>query len=731
MVGRRDDGRARLVGQAPERRAPQVAGRLLEGRAGSARARAAGRFRIDAQEMERQTRGAGEVLDVGGIAIGFFATQTVVDMGDHELEAARLRRPPQELEQDARVPPARNGDEHPAAREAEGIERPRERPLEGRCRAIGAGGVVSGASHRLQHSRRAAARFARRRRDGGSTDRAIRYSRHAMSRMTDAAPAVDPDLELPADVGRWIEFWAARQPDALAWVDDERRCSWREAADRVARLADWLRRAGVEPGARVALWLGNRTAVLEAIFAAARVGAIALPINARLTPLEVAFQLADATPRVLLVERAFRERADQALAAVANSPPPRCLEVGRGEPAGRPSAGHGAAADADADAETCAYERALAASDPAASPSAAAPFDPDAAMILMYTSGTTGQPKGALLPHRKTLANCRNARAGFGTTARDRVLVVTPLFHSLGLQILALPALYCGAAIFIQEGFDPARAWRAVEQEGITYLGAVPTAHQRLLDALGPQAPTSLRFVFTAGAAAPAALLHAYHRRGVAMLQGYGQTETSMLTCQRAEDALAKAGSVGRPLPLAELRLVEPATLDGPVAGWRDVEAGAVGEIVVRGPITMLGYWKRPEATRETLRGEWVRTGDLATRDGDFDVTLVGRAREMYISGGENVYPAEVEAVLESHPAIEEAAVVAIADATWGEVGRAHLVPRAGAALDLEALSEWLAPRLARFKHPRSFVVETSLPRTASGKVQKHRLADPAPIAPR
>ncbi|MBK7947502.1 MAG: AMP-binding protein [Deltaproteobacteria bacterium] len=524
---------------------------------------------------------------------------------------------------------------------------------------------------------------------------------------------------MPGDVGRWIEFWAARQPDALAWVDDERRCSWREAADRVARLADWLQRAGVGPGERVALWLANRTAVLEAIFAAARIGAIALPINARLTPLEVAFQLADAAPRVLLVERAFRERADQALAAVTTVPPPSRLEVGRG------------AARADGRVDACAYELALAASDPAAGPANADPRDPDSPMILMYTSGTTGQPKGALLPHRKTLANCRNARAGFGTTARDRVLVVTPLFHSLGLQILALPALFCGAAVVIQEGFDPVRAWRAVDQEGITYLGAVPTAHQRLLDALGPEAPASLRFVFTAGAAAPAALLHAYHRRGVVMLQGYGQTETSMLTCQRPEEALAKAGSVGRPLPFAELRLVAPATLDGPVAGWRDVEAGAVGEIVVRGPITMLGYWKRPEATRETLRGEWVRTGDLATRDGDFDVTLVGRAREMYISGGENVYPAEVEAVLESHPAIAEAAVVAVADATWGEIGRAHLVPRAGFALDLDALPEWLAPRLARFKQPRSYVVEASLPRTASGKVQKHRLADPAPIAPR
>ena len=304
------------------------------------------------------------------------------------------------------------------------------------------------------------------------------------------------------------------------------------------------------------------------------------------------------------------------------------------------------------------------------------------------------------------------------------MLVVVPLFHSLGLQILALPALYCGAGVVIQEGFDAERVWQAVEREGISYLGAVPTAHQRLLEVLEKRAkvPGRLRFLFTAGAAAPAELIHAYHRRGLAMIQGYGQTETSLLTCLDAERALAKAGSVGRPLPHAEIRLVEPATLEGPVEAWRDVGEGEVGEIVVRGPITMLGYWQRPEATRETLRGEWLRTGDLATRDADFDITLVGRAREMYISGGENVYPAEVEAVLVRHPDVAEAAVVAIPDARWGEVGRAHLVAKPGRSIAREPLAAWLSERLARFKQPQEYVIEEALPRTASGKVQKHRL---------
>ncbi len=476
-------------------------------------------------------------------------------------------------------------------------------------------------------------------------------------------------------------------------------CSFRDADERVARLATWLVRQHIAPGDRVALWLNNRGAVLEGVFACARIGAIALPINGRLTPVEVAYQLGDAVPRVLLVEASFRERADRALAA-CEAPTPLRLEVG---------------GDIDA------YESALASVSPERFDRAPGPEEP---MILMYTSGTTGLPKGALLPHRKALFNNRNARACFDITSGDRVLVAVPLFHSLGLQILALPALYCGAGLVIQEGFDAERVWQAVEREGISYLGGVPTAHQRLLEALEQRAevPGRLRFLFTAGAAAPAELIRAYHRRGLAMIQGYGQTETSLLTCLDADRALAKAGSVGRPLPHAEIRLVEPSTLEGPVEAWLDVGEGEVGEIVVRGPIAMLGYWQRPEATRETLRGEWLRTGDLATRDADFDISLVGRAREMYISGGENVYPAEVEAVLVSHPDVAEAAVVAIPDARWGEVGRAHLVAKPGRAIEREQLTLWLAERLARFKQPREYVFEEALPRTASGKVQKHRL---------
>jgi fatty-acyl-CoA synthase len=209
--------------------------------------------------------------------------------------------------------------------------------------------------------------------------------------------------------------------------------------------------------------------------------------------------------------------------------------------------------------------------------------------------------------------------------------------------------------------------------------------------------------------------------RGVRLKQGFGQTETSILCCLDARDAIRKAGSVGKPVFHAEVRVVSRDEIAAhPTAG---AAVGETGEIVVRGPITMLGYWNNPEATAQTLRGDWLRTGDLATRDEEGFLTLVGRARHMYISGGENVYPAEIERVYAEHPAVREIAVVGVPDPKWGEVGCAYVVPAEDARIDPEALREWGSQRLARFKLPKRFVEVSELPRTETGKVQKHRLA--------
>jgi fatty-acyl-CoA synthase len=460
----------------------------------------------------------------------------------------------------------------------------------------------------------------------------------------------------------------------------------------------------VRPGDRVAVLMGNHAPYLETVFAATRLGAMAVPVNVRWSPREIAVLLDDCTPHSVVYDAERAGVLGRALAAADHAP-----ELGL--EAGPPDAP---------------YEAALDAASPHPAPVAVSPEDP---MILMYTSGTTGTPKGALLPHRKTLYNSKNAERFFKMGVDDRVLVVIPLFHSFGLAILSLPTLHTGGTIFLQAHFDPAEVWRTVAAEGVTFFGAVPTMYRHLHEELAAHEPghydlRSLRFLFTAGSAIPVELILAYERRGLVLKQGFGQTETSILTCLDADDAVRKAGSVGRPVHHGDVRVVARDSLDGEPETWRDVAVGETGEIVVRGPITMLGYWRRPEATAEILRGEWLRTGDLATIDDEGFLTLVGRARELYISGGENVYPAEVEAVLEGHPAIREAAVVGVPDERWGEVGRAFVALEPGATLDPAELDAFARERLAKYKLPQSVVTLKELPRTETGKIQKWKLAE-------
>jgi fatty-acyl-CoA synthase len=508
-------------------------------------------------------------------------------------------------------------------------------------------------------------------------------------------------------VGGWLARRAALTGERIAVIEtdgsEERRLRYADLEERCQRAAAWLRGVGVVPGDRVALLLANRSAYLELVFAAARIGAIAVPLNARLAAPEIRELLADCTPRVLVHESEL-EPLVSAACRDASPPPETCLAIG-----GVPDA----------------WEQGLAAAQPDPH---IEPVSPDDPMILMYTSGTTGIPKGALLPHRKALFNSLNAQLFFELTARDRVLVVVPLFHSFGLKILSIPALYAGATLVLQRHFDPEAVWRAVERHRISYLGGVPTMF-RALDAVLAEQPDrfalgSLRFLFTAGAAIPVEVIHAFERRGMVLKQGFGQTETSILCCLDAQDAIRKAGSVGRPVFHAEVRLIRPDSFDDPPKSWREAPPGMTGEIVVRGPITMLGYWQRPEASAETLREDWLRTGDLATRDEEGFFTLTGRARDLFISGGENVYPAQIEAVYREHPAVRDIAVVGVPDERWGEVGRAHVVLAEGARLDPDALRAWGRARLAVFKVPRSYVEEKELPRTVTGKVQKHRLLE-------
>ena len=527
-----------------------------------------------------------------------------------------------------------------------------------------------------------------------------------MSASSYPASASENEISEFHNLGSWPSHWAQLKPNQLAVGDADRRLDWSSFAGRVGRASGLLQREGIQSGDRVAFLLRNRTAALEILFGTARVGGICLPINLRLTAREIAFQLDDCRPAAIFFESDIQALVEETLSLASHTPLLRVAVGGIDD----------------------AYEAAL---DQASETESPVAVSPDAPAILMYTSGTTGAPKGALLPHRKALYNARNAIHGFQIRSDDRVLVAAPLFHSLGLQILSLPLLYAGGSLLLQDRFEPDAVWRAAEEEAISYFGGVPAMHQRLYQALNNGASAgrrfpALRFIFSAGSAISAELIRDFSALDILVLQGYGQTETSTLCCLDSDDALRKAGSVGRPVPHAEVRVVLRDTLGNDPRHWRDADPGDTGEIVVRGPINMLGYWERPAATAETLIGDWLRTGDLARRDAEGFVTLVGRAREMFISGGENVYPAEVEAAYREHPAIREIAVIGVPDPTWGEVGRAHVILEPGEPLDEASLAAWAHTRLAGFKLPREIVIETEFPRTASGKVRKHRLKGPA-----
>jgi fatty-acyl-CoA synthase len=489
-----------------------------------------------------------------------------------------------------------------------------------------------------------------------------------------------PDPGPEANVGTWLELHAAETPERPALVVEStgERISYRELEARVRRVAAALAGLGLAPGDRIALALPSEPLYLETYFAAARLGAIAIPLNTRLTAAELGFQLDDAEPRIAvrgagasvparrgtlaLTPEELRERADAASGARAPEPAP----------------------------------------------------GGEAPQTILYTSGTTGQPTGAVLPHRKTYWNTRNAELYFELERSSIVVCPIPLFHSFGLKILSVPALYCGATVVLVDRFDPVGLQDCVARHGATLLGAVPVMYARMLDAgLAPEKLASLRFAFSAGAAIAPETIERYFASGICLKQGYGQTETSILCCLDAADARRKAGSVGRPVRFGEIRIAD--------GTGHAVEAGRAGEVQVRGPIVMLGYWRRPEETAASRIDGWHRTGDLGVMDDEGFVTLVGRLKELYISGGENVYPAEVERVLAQHRSVSEVAVVGVPDARWGEVGRAYVVP-GGAPFDPGELLAWAGERLARYKLPREVVIVAELPRTASGKVQKHAL---------
>jgi O-succinylbenzoic acid--CoA ligase len=342
-------------------------------------------------------------------------------------------------------------------------------------------------------------------------------------------------------------------------------------------------------------------------------------------------------------------------------------------------------------------------------------FALDEPMTVLYTSGTTGRPKGAIQTFGNHYWSATASNLNLGTTEDDRWLAALPLFHVGGLSILLRSVLF-GMTAVVHESFDPARANAAID-DGVTVMSVVANMLQRMLDERRERPyPPHLRCMLLGGGPAPQPLLEACAGRGVPVVQTYGLTETaSQLTTLAPADALRKLGSAGKALSGSEVRIVDE--------GGRDCAPDAAGEIIARGPTVTPGYLNRPEDTAEALRGGWLHTGDLGYLDAEGYLYVLDRRSDLIVSGGENVYPAEIESALQSHPAVLEAGVIGVADERWGRVAHAVVVLRPGAAPSADELIEWCKGRLASYKTPRSVSFAATLPRNAAGKLVRHVLS--------
>ena len=334
---------------------------------------------------------------------------------------------------------------------------------------------------------------------------------------------------------------------------------------------------------------------------------------------------------------------------------------------------------------------------------------------LLYTSGTTGKPKGVMIPHRQIAWNGYNTVCGWQLRADDVSPIFTPLYHAGGLMAFLGPIFTIGGTIVLHRGFDPAEIFRTIAAERCTVMLGVPTIWKLLADDPGFATAdlSSLRCLMSGGAPLPTWLAEIFQQRGQIFKQGFGMTEVGVNCFAMTEaDSVAKLGSIGKPMMFTEVKLVDG---DG-----SEVATGEVGEMLFRGPHVSLGYWNRPDATAEAFTADgFFRSGDLARRDEDGFFYIAGRAKDMIISGGVNIYPAEIEAVLLEYAGVRDAAVVGIEHPTWGEVGIAFVVPIAEGSAETEALLEYLSGRLARYKLPKEIVYVAELPRTAYGKVVK------------
>jgi fatty-acyl-CoA synthase len=500
-------------------------------------------------------------------------------------------------------------------------------------------------------------------------------------------------------IGDWMARGARYWPGHTAVVDAASggRFTYAQLNRRADDLAAWLRRAGVARGDRVAMLAHNGVECLDLLFACCKLGAVYVPLNWRGHWRELAAVVDLTGPRALVYGDEFVAAARE-LAACASL----AVFVHLGAPAT-----DGSVAWADALAGDGA---------PVEDPQ----VDPEDIACLLFTGGTTGTPKAARISYRMIAWNTLNTLV-HEIQRGDVTLTHTPMFHTGGLFVHTLPVLTVGGTVVIMKKWTPEGMLELIARERVTALFCVPTQYQMMLDspAFAGADLSSVRFLTSGGAPLPVPLIHAYRKaHGVAFKQGFGMTEFGPgIFSMAAEHAEARAGSIGQPNFFIDARVVDDA--GAPVA------PGEVGELVLKAPVACSGYWADPAATAAAFDADgWFHTGDLARADADGFYYIVDRKKDMFISGGENVYPVEIERVLYDHPAVAQCAVVPVPDPQWGEVGRAFVVLRPGSGATEAALLEHCRAHLARYKLPKQVVLRDSLPLSPAGKILKRALRE-------
>ncbi|NUN68417.1 MAG: long-chain fatty acid--CoA ligase [Bacteroidetes bacterium] len=497
---------------------------------------------------------------------------------------------------------------------------------------------------------------------------------------------------------QWLERWAQYTPNKIAVKDDAsgEQFSYASMYRQTNRISRVLREQyGIGPGDRVAVLSTNCVEYLFLYFAVQQLGAILVPVNFRLSPREIAYILKDCSASLLVVQQQF---GPVAAALPEDSRPSRMVGIQAGP---------------DANIRSLMTDPSV----PDAPVGAAAGFE-DPCMIL-YTSGTTGNPKGAIITNAMVFWNSINTELRLNITSNDTTLAFAPFFHTGGWHVLTTPFLHHGATVVLMNSFQAERVVELCDREQVSILFGVPTMMRMMGETAAFSAATfaSVRFAIVGGEPMPIPEIERWQAKGVPIRQGFGMTEVGPNCFSLPEeDAIRKKGSIGFPNFYIDVRVVDDA--------GRDVGTDEPGELLLRSPVVTLGYWNNPQATQEAITDGWFHTGDIVRKDAEGYFYVVDRKKDMFISGAENVYPAEIEKFLYTHPSVAEAAVVGVPDATWGEVGRAFIVPKPGAELTGAMLREFCTGNLAKYKVPKYFTLLSELPKGHSGKVLKRALKE-------